>query len=69
MNIDEKMKKLQEIAEKLDKNEVTFEESLKLFEDGNKIIKELYAELNSAKGKITVLKQELDKFKEEEIGD
>ena len=67
MSIDDKMKKLQEIADKLDKNEVTFEESVKLFEEGNKIIKELYAELNSAKGKITILKQELDKYKEEEM--
>ena len=33
MSIDEKMKKLQEIADKLEKNEVTFEESLKLFEE------------------------------------
>ncbi len=69
MSIDDKMKKLQEIADKLDKNEVTFEESVKLFEEGNKIIKELYAELNSAKGKITILKQELDKYKEEEMGE
>ena len=65
MNIDEKIKKLQEIADKLDKNEVTFEESLKLFEEGNQIAKELYAGLNNAKGKVTILKQDLDKFREE----
>ncbi|MDY5041994.1 MAG: exodeoxyribonuclease VII small subunit [Eubacteriales bacterium] len=65
MNIDEKIKKLQEIADKLDKNEVTFEESLKLFEEGNQIAKELYTELNNAKGKVTILKQDLDKFREE----
>ena len=65
MNIDEKIKKLQEIADKLDKNEVTFEESLKLFEEGNQISKELYSELNNAKGKVTILKQDLDKFREE----
>ena len=69
MSIDEKMKKLQEIADRLDKNEVTFEESLKLFEEGNQIVKDLYLELNNAKGKVTILKQELDKFKEEEIGE
>ena len=65
MNIDEKIKKLQEIADKLDKNEVTFEESLKLFEEGNQIAKELYTELNNEKGKVTILKQDLDKFREE----
>lgn len=65
MNIDEKIKKLQEIADKLDKNEVTFEESLKLFEEGNQIAKELYTELNNAKGKVTILKQDLDNFREE----
>ena len=31
MGIDEKLKKLQEIAEKLDNNEVTFEERLKVY--------------------------------------
>lgn len=65
MKIDDKLKKLQEIADTLDKNEVTFEESLALFEEGGKIVKELYAELNNAKGKVTILKQELDKYKEE----
>ena len=65
MNIDEKIKKLQEIADKLDKNEVAFEESLKLFEEGNQTAKELYTELNNAKGKVTILKQDLDKFREE----
>lgn len=67
MNIDEKLKKLQEIADKLDKNEVTFEESLKLFEESNQLVKELYAQLNEAKGKVTILKQDLDKYKEEGI--
>ncbi len=67
MNIDEKLKKLQEIADKLDKNEITFEESLKLFEESNQLVKELYAQLNEAKGKVTILKQDLDKYKEEGI--
>lgn len=67
MNIDEKLKKLQEIADKLDKNEVTFEESLKLFEESNQLVKELYTQLNEAKGKVTILKQDLDKYKEEGI--
>lgn len=65
MNIDEKLKKLQEISDKLDDNSITFDESIKLFEEGSKIVKELYANLNEAKGKITVLKQDLDKYKEE----
>lgn len=65
MNIDDKLNKLQEVAEKLDKNEITFEESLKLFEEGSKLAKDLYKELSEAKGKITILKQDLDKFKEE----
>lgn len=65
MNIDEKLKKLQEISEKLENNEITFEESLALFEEGSALIKELYSDLSKAKGKITILKQELDKYKEE----
>ena len=65
MNIDEKLKKLQEISEKLENNEITFEESLALFEEGSALIRELYSDLSKAKGQITILKQELDKYKEE----
>lgn len=68
MNIDEKLKKLKEISDKLEKNDITLEESLVLFEQGNEYVKELYAELNKVKGKVTVLKQDLDKFKEEGLG-
>lgn len=69
MSIDEKIKKLQEIAEKLESNNVTFEESLVLFEQGGELAKQIYDELNKAKGKVTVIKQELDKFKEEGMVD
>ncbi len=66
MSIDTKLAKLQEIVKKLDSGNVSFEESLRLFEEGSLTAKELYEELSKAKGKISVLKQDVDKFKEED---
>ena len=62
---EESMQKLEQIVSRLESGEATLDESLKLFEEGNQIAKELYTELNNAKGKVTILKQDLDKFREE----
>ena len=69
LTFEKAMKRLEEIVNALESGQVSLDDSLKLFEEGNKIVKDLYLELNNAKGKITILKQELDKFKEEEIGE
>ena len=42
-------------------------DGLKLYEQGVTIAKECYSELSNIKGKVTVIKQDLDKFKEDLI--
>ena len=68
MSIDEKIKKLEEIASKLEDNNITFEESVKLYESAATLAKELYSEITLAKGKVTQIKQDLEKFKEIDMG-
>ncbi len=44
---------------------LSLSKGLELYEKGVTIAKECYQELNSVKGKVTVIKQDLDKFKED----
>lgn len=64
MSIDEKIKQLEEITAKLENEDVSFEESVKLYETATALAKELYTEIIQAKGKVTKIKQDLEKFKE-----
>ena len=64
MKIDEKIKQLEDITNKLENENLPFEESLNLYEEASKLAKELYSEINNAKGKVTQIKQDLEKFKE-----
>ena len=67
MTFEEKNNRLTEIVEILEKGEVDLDQSTKLFEEAIKIAKELNQSLKEQKGKITELKQVVDKFVEEEI--
>jgi len=60
MNFEDGNKKLQEIVKKLEGENLTVEESINLFEEGVKIAKECDDILTKAKGKITILKQEVE---------
>ncbi len=62
MNFEEQNQRLQEIIKKLEKNDTSIEEGTKLYEEGVKIAKDCYNILNTNKGKITTLKQELDEL-------
>lgn len=62
MNFDECSNRLQEIVKQLEKNDVSVEEGTKLYEEGVEIAKKCFAILNDSKGKITILKDELDKL-------
>lgn len=67
MELDKKLAELKQIADSLDKEDTTFEESVKGFEKGVELAKECLAVLSEAKGKITQIKQDLDAYKEEEF--
>lgn len=62
MTFDEYNNRLQEIVKRLEKNDVSVEEGTKLYEEGVEIAKKCYEILNESKGKITILKEELDKI-------
>lgn len=65
MNFEEANKRLQEIIEKLEKGAIPLDEATKLYEEGVKLAKDCYKQLDSAKGKIVNLKEQLDKYIEE----
>ena len=55
--IEKDIKRLEEIAEQLDKG-ANLDESLKLYEEGCKLAKNCLKELEKAKGKIIMIKKE-----------
>ena len=65
MDFENKIQELQSICAKMEDENLPLNDGIKLYEDGVAIAKECYEELNSIKGKVTVIKQDLDKFKEE----
>ena len=65
MKFEEKLQELQNITEKLENSELSMSEGVELYENGVKLAKECYEELNAVKGKINVIKQDLEKYKEE----
>ena len=54
-NLEKSMKKLEDIVENLDSNTITLDKSLKLFEDGVKIVKECESHLSETEQKIEVI--------------
>lgn len=62
---DKDLERLIEISKEIENENTSLNKGLELYEEGSNIAKNLYKELNSVKGKITVLKQDLDKYKEE----
>lgn len=65
MDLEKKIDKLQEIVNKLEVPEMGVDECLKLYEEGITLAKECYKEVDAVKGKINIIKQDLDEFKEE----
>lgn len=52
MTFEEKLARLEEIVSKIENGSCSLEESLKLYEEGNKLIKDLNSQLDSAKEKM-----------------
>ena len=59
------MVKLEEITNKLEKEQLSLDESVKLFEEGMKISKECNSKLEDAEKRITILINESGEIKEE----
>lgn len=67
MNFEESVKRLEEIVKCLESGETKLDEVNALFSEGAKITKDCYKMLNESKGKITVLREELDKLVEKPL--
>lgn len=55
---EELLNKLQEVLEKLEKNELNLDESMSAYEEGVKLVNKLYKTLSALEGKISVVKDE-----------
>ena len=64
-NFKELMNKLEDITNKLEKEQLSLDDSVKLFEEGMKISKECNSKLEDAEKRITILINEGDNIKEE----
>lgn len=65
MNYEQTSKKLEEIIEKLEKGNLPMDEAMALFDEGLKLSKTCFDKLKDAKGKLTTIKEGLDKLTEE----
>ena len=65
VNFEELIQKLEEITNKLEKEQLSLDESVKLFEEGMQISKECNSKLEDAEKRITILINQNDEIKEE----
>ncbi len=59
-NFEQSIKRLEEISNQLDKEDIGLDESIKLYEEGIKLAKYCYDTLKEAELKITELKKEVE---------
>ncbi|MFA6859837.1 MAG: exodeoxyribonuclease VII small subunit [Clostridia bacterium] len=69
ISFEEASKELEKIVSRLEKGDVGLEEGTALFEKGLELVKTCSSMLENAKGKITVIKNELDKIVEDNFSD
>ena len=67
MSFEDKLKELQEIITIMEDPNLSMSDGVKYYEKGVVLAKECYEELNNVKGKINVIKQDLEKFREESL--
>lgn len=67
MKLDENLKKIEDIVTSMENPELSISDGVELYEQGVKLAKECLGELNSIKGKVTVIKKDLDAYREENL--
>ena len=67
MSFEDKLLALEEVVKKLESPEMGIDEGVKLFDEGVKLSKECYEILHATKGKITVIKKELNEIVEKPL--
>jgi exodeoxyribonuclease VII small subunit len=68
-NLEAKLKRLADIAAKLEDRNNSLDEALAMFETGVKLTAECLESINSKRGKLTLLQQEMDKLTEKPFED
>lgn len=66
-NFEDLIEKLEDITNKLEKEQLSLDETVKLFEEGMKISKECNTKLEEAEKKITILINENNELREEKF--
>lgn len=67
MEFEQLLKQLEQTISKLDDPQTTLDDGIRLFDDGIRIGKECLTALNEAKGKIVLLKKEMDRVTETDL--
>ena len=65
MEFDDKMKQLNDICGKIQDSSCTVADSIKMYEQAANIALECLKQLEETRGKITIIKKQLDNYKEE----
>lgn len=65
MDLEKKIKELQKITEEIESPNLNIDDSLKLYEKGTALAKECLTSINAVKGKINIIKQDLEAYMEE----
>lgn len=65
MDFEKKINELQEITKTLENPDLKLDEGVALYEKGVAVAKDCYAMLNEVKGKVNIIKKDLETFREE----
>lgn len=65
MDFEKKLNELQEITKNLENPDLGMDEGVALYEKGVNLAKECYKILNEVKGKVNVIKKDIETFREE----
>lgn len=65
MEFEKKINELQDITKALENPDIKMDEGVELYQKGVEIAKECYTMLNEVKGKVNIIKKDLETFREE----
>ena len=67
MKLEEKITRMEEISSILENPNLNIDEGVKLYEEGVSLAKECLAQLQEVKGKVNIIKKDLEVYKEESM--
>ena len=68
MDFEKQLEQLEKITSRLEDKALSLEDGIKLYEDGLALTKECLKSLSESKGKIALIRKEMDKLTEEPFG-